>query len=433
MSDGTFKVTCAHCQRSYTWKKELAGKRGKCKCGQVLVMPPAPPRAESPDDLFALAELASDAKSAAVDRPAIAIPVAAVAENGGAIPVPMARSFDYHRPYSNEDTSGGVADRLTDSIRDIYVPMVMFAAGVAAALIWVFTQTKAGTPAPVLAAFLTWMLRLVDDAIPIALALWAATRFGVGFGSLGSTLLKFGAIATLIVSAELWLPNVLKATGAMSDSGQAPWFYIVLLSYCLATTFMAIACLYLFRMDINDVAMFAITYLVIGVIFDLAVALAVVVVAGMVHAKTIGAAPASAPLAAVAIVTAGSPAATSAAPAAMVSTFFDQVILRRIHQQLPVQQVFEGNQWKQSFRYMAADKLTGGLIDRLYAAGAVKVYIDTNGGLHPLAYAELPLDNNKRVACADVASAYRRDNGLRPESAAAANLTRQFLIIPLKK
>ncbi len=283
MSDGTYKVTCAHCQRSYSWKKELAGKRGRCKCGQVVAMPLAPPPA---DDLYALAELASDANTAAVDPTPIAVPVAAAAAA-----IPMARNFDYHRPYSDEDTSGVAADRLTDAIRDLYVPLALFVAGVAAAFIWMFGGTNGGTAGIVLTPFVTWLLSLIYDAIPIALALWAATSFGVGFGPLGSTLLKFGAIAVLVTSGELWMPTVLKATGAMSASGQAPMFDVLLLNYCLGTTFMAIACLYLFRMDINDVAMFAIIYLVIGIIFDLAVAVLVASVAGTVHARANAPAP----------------------------------------------------------------------------------------------------------------------------------------------
>ncbi len=69
----------------------------------------------------------------------------------------------------------------------------------------------------------------------------------------------------------------------------------------------------------------------------------------------------------------------------------------------------------------------------MYAAGAVRVYIDTGGGLHPLAYVELPPDAGKRAACATVADDYRRGNGLPPESPATARLTNQYLVIRLKK
>jgi len=38
MSSGGTRFSCDGCNRSYTWKAELAGKRVKCKCGQVMTV-----------------------------------------------------------------------------------------------------------------------------------------------------------------------------------------------------------------------------------------------------------------------------------------------------------------------------------------------------------------------------------------------------------
>ena len=64
MSDVAGKFSCEGCNRSYTWKPELAGKRVKCKCGHVMTvseLPPSPPVAEA-DALFDLAPDPEQAK-----------------------------------------------------------------------------------------------------------------------------------------------------------------------------------------------------------------------------------------------------------------------------------------------------------------------------------------------------------------------------------
>jgi hypothetical protein len=47
------KFSCPSCAKEYRWKPELAGKKGKCKCGGVLAIPASPPRAaEAEPDAF---------------------------------------------------------------------------------------------------------------------------------------------------------------------------------------------------------------------------------------------------------------------------------------------------------------------------------------------------------------------------------------------
>src|SRR5215218_1898245 len=55
------KFSCRGCGKTYAWKREIAGKRVKCKCGQPLTVPAqdpaaaAEPEADNFDDLMALA------------------------------------------------------------------------------------------------------------------------------------------------------------------------------------------------------------------------------------------------------------------------------------------------------------------------------------------------------------------------------------------
>jgi hypothetical protein len=81
----------------------------------------------------------------------------------------------------------------------------------------------------------------------------------------------------------------------------------------------------------------------------------------------------------------------------------------------------EGNAW---CRTGAADDADKKLISDMYGAGAVKIYMD---GF--TMYAQLPGDSAKRKACLEVASAFRRDNGI--TGGTAANLNYQYVVIDL--
>ena len=54
MSD--YRFSCPACNRSFTWKPELAGKKAKCKCGSTLTVPTEPP-----EDLVEMAPLETEA------------------------------------------------------------------------------------------------------------------------------------------------------------------------------------------------------------------------------------------------------------------------------------------------------------------------------------------------------------------------------------
>src|SRR3954451_7877631 len=86
MSDATStKFSCDGCGRAYAWKESLAGKRVKCKCGQAMTVPDAPPEPEfDADALYALADAEKEAAANApsqhriVEQPA---PVKAAPSN----------------------------------------------------------------------------------------------------------------------------------------------------------------------------------------------------------------------------------------------------------------------------------------------------------------------------------------------------------------
>ncbi|QNN22952.1 hypothetical protein HED60_11965 [Planctomycetales bacterium ZRK34] len=56
-------IVCEGCGKKYRWKPELAGKKVKCKCGQVLEIPDPPQEDDPNDDSFGAIELADVGES----------------------------------------------------------------------------------------------------------------------------------------------------------------------------------------------------------------------------------------------------------------------------------------------------------------------------------------------------------------------------------
>jgi hypothetical protein len=131
----------------------------------------------------------------------------------------------------------------------------------------------------------------------------------------------------------------------------------------------------------------------------------------------------------------------TAAPAAVTATDVDVRIMQRIHPPNGRTEVISANKWKQAFARAGNNNSTNRLIDQMYAAGAVNVYIDLfggsrmpaiTGGVGPKMYAELPTDDVKIAACYAAAKAYRGETG-QATTAPVDAATRLFLVINLKR
>ncbi|HEY1923170.1 MAG TPA: hypothetical protein VGG44_10510 [Tepidisphaeraceae bacterium] len=441
MSATVFKYSCPNCHRTFTWKKEVAGKRGKCKCGQFITVPLNPPQDEPSDDFDALAELSSDAKRAVVDAPPIVVPSAAIAAPAPAY-IP-AQNLNYRGEDHSPQSERFNFDNMNEPVRDLFVPTAMLVAGFLGAILWVFLQPKAGPGIVMIMAFLTGAATLIKTAILIGLAFVIAPRLGISFGLVGPAILKFAAIIILVDTAELWMETAFKASGAISANGRTTG-YIILPRIGLATTLISLSCYYLFSMDRNDVAMFAVPAAFISWLTGFIMNMIVIgILAGMIaalhHKRVAQAAPIAPPAFAAIAATLVPSTHTRTIPAPLAPTPFDGAILKRIQNQSGVTEVFEGNQWKMQNHYAASDRLTAGLIDQMYNAGAVRVYIDTIGvhaatGAGPVrrmvAYVQLPADPKQIQICHDIAESFRLANG-GPDFGKLLP-TKQFLIVALK-
>src|SRR5436190_22858113 len=78
-------IVCPSCGKRYSWKAELAGRKIKCKCGQVTTVPAGAPEAPIAEDSYDLAD-----EPATITPPKSSKPVMAAAPNSSAA-VPAAK------------------------------------------------------------------------------------------------------------------------------------------------------------------------------------------------------------------------------------------------------------------------------------------------------------------------------------------------------
>jgi hypothetical protein len=355
-------------------------------------VPEQEPAGERDDDV-GLYELAASAEAA---MPAAQAAATAASVVSRPVTVPSAAAV---KPkglaYENARARGRESDRLsydrlTDPVRDLYVPVGMLVVGFLAVLAWGVYELSAGSGGIAVVSVGIGVTTLVKTVVVTALALVVAPHLGVSFGTLGSGILKFAAILILADAALLWLDVLMQSTGAMPSSGGSSrsmrrglWWINILAS----TAIISAASWYLFDMDSEETGTFAVPFAIVSWIVGLVLKLVTIaILSGML------AAPAPAPVPAVPVPPG---TATFAAPVPPVPGVQPTERDLAIAEHLKVRKVFvaEGREWRRgSGSYN--NKPLGELIEELYVkAGATKVLVERSIGARSLkAYVELPTE-----------------------------------------
>ena len=248
MPETTQKFACSACGREFNWKPELAGKRAKCKCGQMIDIPAELPHPEAEDDgLYDLAELAADAeKQVSKLPPTIVEPpppppkvkskAAAKTQKPKAAPA-IARN--------DQDDS----DVFIDKTRDLYVPSAMLAVGTIlhAAYYLFHYNLKMSAVAPMTVGLT--IMALIESVLMIGIALVIAGPLGIGFGDIRTACGKFAAIVVLCDGVTTWVNGLAqKLTGGVTPGllgfasiGLAATIIVYLTGMC-----------YLFSLDVSE-------------------------------------------------------------------------------------------------------------------------------------------------------------------------------------
>jgi len=400
---GTF--SCAACGRKFKWKLAIAGKRLRCPCGEELNVPIA-------------------------EEPGLV--AVAVAPSRGRRIVAQPKTVAYGTSNRSKEEARFAFMNLTDPWRDLYVPVAIYLIGFMAALLWIGAESHAGTTGLIAMSLGAGALTLIKTAVLICLALLLAPPMGISFGLFWPAILKFAAIIILTDAALLWLDAGLKSIGGISASGRAP-YQIIFVRLGLAAALISCCSYYLFNMDVDEVAIFAIPMAIVSWLIGFVLAL-ILLPSFRASVTPTPWSPAKSPVPAVARVSpipfpTSAPTGIFQLPPGQRSALVERTIAQRISKDGP--DLHEGRQWEQT---AMADASTGQLIEKLYAAGAVKVYVDVPA-VHGSArmprlfriYVDQPSTDAGKAACQQAAIAYQRTSGPWPSSAGFS--AGRFLII----
>jgi hypothetical protein len=92
----------------------------------------------------------------------------------------------------------------------------------------------------------------------------------------------------------------------------------------------------------------------------------------------------------------------------------------------------EGRDWKRT--RIGKDPTADALVDRMYAAGAERVYIDRRGGISgkpARLYVQLPASAEGQASCRAAYQAYLQENSITLPPLQPA--TRRFLLVPIQR
>jgi hypothetical protein len=418
-------ITCGHCGRAFAWKPAIAGKKGKCSCGQVLNIPVTPPTPPPPveDDLEALYEMAEPAPDVLPAPTPIHVPRPAT-------------SLTYAPPPRVEVAP----DALTDPVRDIYVPTGLLVVGFLTILIGV-TQRYDWPPTMLaVVSLIQGAITAVKTLIIIGLAIVVAPALGISFGLLRTAVLKFAGILIFTDAALLLLEFLMESTGAISPSGRRVRG-VGLVNLMAAAAVIGVLTHYLFDMDSEETGKVAIPMAIASRLIEIGMNLLLIFVIlpaifAPKAAAPAAAAPAGAPTqTAVAGDQAREPTgATAVAPAPPVSnvrvveTAADQAIAERIAKSPLVQNALESRNSLTSIRGMRS------LLDGAQACGASRIHIDLEGNRRiatTKAYIELPTNAAARAECYSVVSSVCQTYGHSVDPAADAN--QRYLTVLFKQ
>jgi hypothetical protein len=358
------RITCEGCKKSYAWKRELAGKRVKCKCGITIHIPKPPEPATEPEDMYDLAPSEEPAK------PKKRLPIQTVPPGlaTAAVPGIPGAALPYAAPVRDRMSN----DTLMDMTRDVYAPVALLALGVIlylACFAFRFHLTSAGIVAVSVGLFI---MTVVKAILLVGFAMVLANPLGVSFGGIWTATLKLAAVAVICDGATAWVDlAVNKMSGGTFGNGIMGYG---VMSFPVALAIYWVLLIYLFSMDSGDSWQ---TVLLLSA-FDLIVKMALIF---FVLSMVLHLGGASAP---------GLGGGSAKMTTSELAERVDELQTRKL---LPEARTYLKEPHNVS--YMS------GAIEELYAAGATKVYFEISRSLNgkPNADAiiiEMPEDKNKR-------------------------------------
>lgn len=291
-NDAEGSIACTVCDRKYRWKPQLAGRKMKCKCGQVIVMPIQP---DDIDYMFAMAKTENSPTRQTSNCPscgtrlksgaALCISCGHNLKTGDVVQTAInAPAFGAAASAPMEEPVGGIYanamasrkkalgfhstnDPATERRKHVYIPLGM---AVVSFIILCVSSTFLGDT---LISSVTEQGISLAVMIPILLlGLFTGAKFlDIGYGPLNTALLKLAAILLVPDACFILIFVLFGSSGMLFGSfavmlvgGVLGWAMSIIVYYFLIS--------YLFDLDPNDtfktvIALF-LTKLLLGIIIN---------------------------------------------------------------------------------------------------------------------------------------------------------------------
>ncbi len=185
-ADSSIQFGCDACGKQYTWEPQLAGRRVRCKCGQVVVVPSSPPEAEGPYDI-------------APEEPAMS-----------PSSPPVTPALEYQRA----DVRATETDLyFPDRVKDLYIPLALIGAGTVIEVAMAFFGRRGGVDSAESAVLRVGIYMIINTVLMLVAIFAVAKLRDISFGPLPTAILKLcgisigpGAIGSLAGFMLAWLP-----------------------------------------------------------------------------------------------------------------------------------------------------------------------------------------------------------------------------------
>jgi hypothetical protein len=228
-------VACGACGKRYTWKAALAGRKVKCACGNVILVPAA--ESDDPHDEYELAAAPAEPQPA---RPASGVSADVVLNRLGRIPAPKPLAPDPEKLAADRKLQKRMEPNLW---RDTAVPMMLLGAGLALSFYEAMHGSRRPPDSMAAAAPLVAIRAIASMVLCLGGILLATTCFDVCLlGSFRSCMLRLCAIA---VAPSAVYGVMCYAIGDVAGSATGT---------LLAVSLYAVLFYFLLKLDVKDTA-----------------------------------------------------------------------------------------------------------------------------------------------------------------------------------
>ena len=390
---------CDACGKALVWKPEMAGKRAKCSCGAITLVPPQP---------AAVGARPKAAPAQAAQKPVM--------------------GYVSDRPIKREaelDT-----EKLIDKVRDIYVPTGLLALGFILFGLWGLVGSGINPQVSVLALVASFVSTLIKTILLVLVCVAITSKHGeVGFGTLWTAVLKFSAIILINDAMLIWFEAWQIYRGAIEIRHGVMYIDIWLLIWEVFMAAFLIAILLWYLFDIEKEQMFQIAGPV--AIASMAIGLGLrFAVAWGVNAYTASKTPPPPPP--------GTPPPTTVpvvvAAAQPTSNPATKPVVHETERDKAIRKSIENGDFEDVWTHPVTNGYQRSLFKKLFDAHPRNMYIERRAFLTPKLYVELPTkDAYYRSACFVAYSEYCQDAGIDIDPNEAKDSGQRFLVIRLLK